>query len=186
MVRKLALIVLALMLATLSLGCTPGATSGTPSTEDSDQTMPDDFYIIYETHGASDVPPSFSPEKLVTLLNTKDNVAGTYGYWYNGSEWIFGDGWFLSRYYIPHEDLRDIYSAIIDYDIKSYSSPDVLTGDGFEDFLVAYYRITFCANGVIYQITFSPLALIFPSGNKLDAFQRVLEEKSANGRPRPS
>ena len=187
MQNRLSQAVLAMTLVILTCGCTTNTTPSIPSTQGIPATMPDDFYIIYQEQRYVSspyvVPPdfnAFSPDKLLTRLDTKNNTAGE----------IFGcyDGPTLTHhvrlypYIVPRKDLQDIYAAIIEYDIISYCGLNVIGEDG--RYPGEYYRTTFCINGEIYQITFSGYALAFPETNDiLGAFLDILTWESRKGIP---
>ena len=187
MLKRLGFIVLALILTTLPFGCITA--SNTPTTKGIPTTMPDDFYIIYEvqyyTSSPYILPPGyndFSPNKLLTLLNTKDNVVGESCSYRDGP--ILVHNMCLLPYHIPRKGLQDIYAAIIEYDIISYCGPDIIGDDS--PYSMDFYRATFCINGEIYQVIFSNYACSFPEINDtLGAFLDILNWEVSKGIPRP-
>ena len=95
-----------------------------------------DFYIIYETSW-------HTPDRFVTLLDTRSNIIGKP---LGPSDYVY------TTYYISCEYLRAIYDGVVAYDIKSYSSPDLLKSDNVVVVPRMYYKITFWMNGEVYSI----------------------------------
>jgi len=94
-----------------------------------------DFYITYETTWLS--------SDYGTLLDTKRNIIGKP----LGKDFAYAD------YCLPVANLQTLYDAVVEYDIKSYSSPDLIT---IEDTTVSpqiYFRITIGLNGEVTQCT---------------------------------
>ena len=183
--RKISLLVLVLLLTTLILGCVGTTTAYQTATETltetasvtstltitqpvtttriisqpitttrtvtaairCNKTVPDDFDIIYETSwGSHDTPGDF-----MVLLDTKNNVIG--------KPLTPPDRYISTDFYISCEDLQALYDAIIKYDIKSYSSPDLLTIEGIWGYPSPYYRISFHMDGEFYSVLFDSLVV---------------------------
>ncbi|MCL2678916.1 MAG: hypothetical protein FWF18_01250 [Dehalococcoidia bacterium] len=142
------------MLFTLPLGCVlsnapidtdtargaEGAVPTNKETGEDDLAMSEDFldgfYIIYEF--------GYSLGKLKPELDTKNNIIGKNTYY---------DGHYSIDYTVPKDKLQEIYDLIIQYDIKSYSSPELIAReDGVTVTPNRYHRITFCLNGEIYSV----------------------------------
>ena len=165
MYKQLLHIVLALVLLASTLGCVPGVTSNitpgvTPSKPDTvpttaidGSTIPDDFYFIYEIgrrwHGVA-----LSPDNVLPLLDTINNILGT--------ERLYEDGYFgyfSMEYHMPQSRLRALYNDIIKYDLRLYSSPDLLSDHNDSSEVHFYCRLTFQINDEIYTITFDDSVL---------------------------
>jgi|GEM_PF-2477028 len=128
-------------------------------------TVPDDFYIIYTTSW------DLAGYNGMVLLDTKNNIIGN----------PLGppDVYASTDFFIPCNDLQTIYDAIIEYDIKSYSTlnpstfPPVTPTIDFE--------ITFCLEGNIYLVKFTnlinSLSWSYPD---LAAFVRLLNDYYRN------
>jgi len=99
-------------------------------------TVPDDFYIIYETSW-------FSPDRFVTLLDTKNGVLG---------KPLSPNDYVSTGFYASCEYLQAIYDGLIQYDIKSYGSPDLLVDGYWVMTPRLFYKITFSLNGETYMI----------------------------------
>ena len=112
-------------------------------------TMPDDFYITYETAWHNFDSP-------VMLLDTKNNIIGTK---LGPNDYAFAD------YYISPEYLQAIYDGIVKYDIKSYSSPNLLKADNIAVTPRVYYKMTFQVNGEIYSV-FCDNSVVWQSSEK--------------------
>jgi hypothetical protein len=143
MIKQLLLIVIAIAVALLglSLGC---ATSVTPSHLPPTDNGPgetgtveeDAFYFIFECGG-------YDPYDMKVLLDTKAGIIGKLGHnTYN-----------TASYSIPNELLNEIYDLIVQYNIKSYSSPDLIciVPGRLDSF---YWRITFRVDGEVYSVWF--------------------------------
>ncbi len=145
MPKRLLLIAIESILLIMALGCatsitsnaTPIITETTASTEDSDLTVPDDFYIIYEFGFVS-------PNNLRTILNTRSDIIGKITGYATDYSAIY--------YRIPRKDLQALYNAVVEYDIKLYSNPNLLT----DEMVIAtgrrFFRLTFCLSGEDYSV----------------------------------
>ena len=183
MLRGLVLTILVLILPAVPVGCTTNVASGIP-TEGNTTTIPDDFYIIFEVQYSTQNDFVFSPDKLVTLFDTKNELIGeTIYYWSYDQSHLISE-WFLYSHRMPRKYLQEIYDAIIEYDIKSYSSSDVLVDDPPRQ--TDYCRITFRANGEMYQVTFGDGATSdHADREKLGMFRDILLECWVEGLPKP-
>ncbi|MCL2707093.1 MAG: hypothetical protein FWE97_02880 [Dehalococcoidia bacterium] len=163
MTKKILLTVIGLMLLALPLSCVisdvPLGTDlalGTAdivsndketddiltSVEEEDLTMPDDFldgfYIQYLILGSY-------------IFDTKHNKMGVY---------TFG-GYVSVDYHMPREKLQEIYDFIIQYDIKSYSSTDLITrDDGLKHTPDFEILIVFRLDGEVYSIRLEGSAIL--------------------------
>ena len=167
--KRLLPVALSLMLSATLLGCVANETLDAPSS------MPEDFYIIYEIMDY----PYHNDFKIA--LDTKNNIAGEATGYSVGSFWI--PRWTLSPYYIPRNDLQDIYDAVIEYDIKSYSGSEASVVS--PEHAKTYYRMTLCSNDEVFSITFGPSAHD-EEREGLWVFQDIMSKKWAEGRPGPS
>jgi len=148
--------------------------------------IPGDFYIIYEImYLPFNNDYTFSPDYFRTALDTRSNIWGDRTFDYAGSYQIAD--WTLLPYHMPHKDLQDIYNAILEYNIESYNSSDVLTNDSLPSFLHDYYRITFCLNREIYSVTFGGIEFGYQEEYaSLVAFHNMLSKIWVRGRPNPT
>jgi len=164
MLKKLLSGAVVLVLAILAFGIFINAADNSPdnhSNGNGDEiavaAMPDDFYIVYEI-GWRD---NLLHDDLVALLDTKNNIVGLVtnmgiafcdndvsGPWIEATKMEY----ILLDYCIPLKTLQEIYGLIIQYDIKSYSSPSLLTREDIRSDVESYVKITFCINGEIFNI----------------------------------
>ncbi|MCL2678899.1 MAG: hypothetical protein FWF18_01160 [Dehalococcoidia bacterium] len=125
--------------------------------------MPSDFYIIYENDWRS------GPFR--TMLDTKRKIIGKT---FSPS---VGD-YIYTTYVIPSDDLKLIYNALVEHDIKSLSGlGDTLTEGPIISPWVDY-RITFRLNGELHTIIYNNSA--YASYPNLWAFSNMLYDYCAN------
>jgi len=142
MLKRLLLVITSLLLLASITG---SASCSTPTVTAKDGSVIKDFYLIYES--------GISVEGLQIKLDTKDNRIGLWGYEYKSGDGARLHRYYFIKYHMPQKRLQELYNDIIKYDIKSYSSPDVL-GDRYDDYFhESYSRITFRINGEIYTVT---------------------------------
>ena len=126
-------------------------------------TVPDDFYIIYETSW-------LSPGRFVTLLHTNYNIIGKP---LSLSEYTSTD------YYISCEDLQAIYDGLIKYDIKAYSNQGLLKSEHWVMVPNIYYRVTFRINGELYSLLYDTSACtpsyFSSAAEEIERFQNLID-----------
>ncbi|MCL2149494.1 MAG: hypothetical protein FWH51_00980 [Dehalococcoidia bacterium] len=141
-----------------------------------------DFYIIYERDPSDSIAfiewdqfgnaisiTSKPENQFKVLLDTKNNILGR----------VFdlqGQQYAYISIHMPPEDLQAIYDAVIKYDIKSLSSPDVLSPDEWVLYGNGYYRITFFLEGEVYSVTYRERVIysMQPAYQNLRSFHTVL------------
>ncbi len=179
MPKRLLLFVLALILLVSPLSCTTdGSTGGASSV----LPVEPGFYIIYERKMSHDIVyfeldqfgnaiTKTHQYPFYVLMDTKNNLLGrVYG--------LEAPQYDYTKFYILHEDLQTIYNAVIKYDIKSLSSPNVLTVDGDGG---GYYRITFYLEGGVYTVTYSDRVInTKQSYQNLKSFHALLDSYYMN------
>jgi len=157
MLKKLSVAV-GLILLALPLGCvlsTPFVDEVTDilTSEDVESlAMQDDFldgfYIIFSY---------YAPNSMKPMLDTKNNIIGVMTY----------SGYVSVDYCMPLEKLQELHNFIIQYDIKSYSSPDLLAReDGVMLIPTIHSGITFSLDGEIYSIWFDE-SVVDPASRNL-------------------
>ena len=132
-----------IMLSSCHVGCGVASTTTdavTPTATDyTSSTMPDDFYIIYES--------SWGNENInVILLDTQNNTIGAPA--------AFPDFCISTDFHIPHEALQTIHDAIVEYDIKSLGGLNMSQPPHLATTPRIFYKITFCMDGVIYSVVY--------------------------------
>jgi hypothetical protein len=136
-----------------------------PPTRDCGLIVPRDFYIVYES---GPFPIHTFPDYFVPLLDTKLNILGKYLIIA-----ITPHNYVSTEYYIPCEDLRTLYDAVIKYDIASYAGLH-----RFDSFATdaLWSRITFCLDGEIYSIVcnFAEIRIRGEEYQNLLAFYSIL------------
>ncbi len=181
MLKQLALVVMASILPLSTLGC---VTTPTPVITADDGSVVNDFYFVFEAGSwfveakwwvedgewffeAGYWDPRQHPEIFWTALDTKNNVIGL-KIGDNPDAGSLGSvGYYSTQYSMPQARLQELYNDIIKHDIKSYSSPDVLSwyldeGWGYAE-KVWFYKFTFRINNEEYSIitdasVFHPMA----------------------------
>jgi len=183
------LIIVALSLFVLCLGCTPRATIGvitsntgvvldtdcapciTPCdiygnasivvNNDYDLAIPEDFYVVFETTLNPLKFDGYTWSTPTQFVSLLDTKNNEIG---KAACLLPGTYYHvLTPFCILPEDLQSIYNVIVRNDIKSYSGPDMLTCKEFAFFSPnTGWRITLHFNGEIYSILYDTYAVAGP------------------------